>query len=120
MKSQLIGSDKKPLKQNALQFLIYGLMYAFATELGRFVMGITTAHSALPLSKLIVSEKNDHYVWAFAEGDVRGQSITPLYQSVPFAASRDKKLHELLALSDALHKKYQVTVPESILSRRVS
>ena len=102
IKSQLLGADKKPLKQNSLEFLIYGLKYAFPTELGPIVRGITTAHSALPLSKVIVSERNDYYVWAFSEGEVRGQSITPLYQSVPFAASRDKKLYELLALVDAL------------------
>jgi hypothetical protein len=33
---------------------------------------------------------------------VRGHSIIPLYPSVPEAALKDEKLHELLALTDAL------------------
>lgn len=102
IKSQLLGADKKPLKRNALEFLIYGLKYVFPTEPGPVVRGICTAHSAPPLSKGIVTEQNDHYVWPFPDGDVRGQSISPLYKSVPFAASRDKKLYEFLALVDAI------------------
>jgi hypothetical protein len=35
-------------------------------------------------------------------GTVRGHSIIPLYPSVPEAALKDEKLHELLALTDAL------------------
>lgn len=55
-----------------------------------------------PLSKTIVSEPYDQYVWPYADGNVRGQSVAPLYPSVPYAASRDPKLHEFLALIDAL------------------
>ena len=61
-----------------------------------------TAHSALPLSKEIVSEANDQYVWPSGDGTVRGQAIEPLYKSVPYAVSKDPELHQLLALIDAL------------------
>ena len=64
------------------------------------VRGIPTAHSALPLNKEIQS--NESYVWSYAEGKVRGQSIEPLHKSVPVASLKDKKLYELLALTDAL------------------
>jgi hypothetical protein len=103
VRSQLLSSDKKAvLKRNALEFLVYGLKYVFPVELGPVVRGIATAHSALPLSKGIVSAKEDQYVWPFPDGDIRGHSVTPLYSSVPLAASKDRKLHELLSLVDAL------------------
>ena len=36
------------------------------------------------------------------QGEVRGYDFSPLYKSVPFAARRDEKLYELLALVDAI------------------
>jgi len=41
-------------------------------------------------------------VWPYAEGAIRGEEFEPLYPSVPFAAQRDPKLYELLALVDAI------------------
>jgi hypothetical protein len=103
VKAQLLSSDKKePLRHNALEFLVYGLKYVFPAEIGAIARGIVTAHSAPPLSQDIVSSKEDHYVWPDPQGEQRGQSITPLYSSAPFAAMRDSKLHELLALVDVL------------------
>jgi hypothetical protein len=42
------------------------------------------------------------YVWPYPEGKSRGQSIRPLYPTVPKAVGSDPKLHELLALVDAI------------------
>ncbi|MFM8433601.1 MAG: hypothetical protein ACKOA1_12455, partial [Bacteroidota bacterium] len=52
------------------------------------------------LKKLIHS--NENYVWSWAEGNLRGQSIQPLHPSVPAACMKDKELYELLSLTDAL------------------
>jgi hypothetical protein len=41
-------------------------------------------------------------VWPHPEGEVRGESLEPLYPSAVDAARRDAKLYELLALLDAL------------------
>ena len=41
-------------------------------------------------------------VWPHPEGEVRGESIEPLYRSAVDAARRDSKLYECLALVDAL------------------
>lgn len=59
-----------------------------------------TAHSASPLKELIQSE--EQFVWPYGKGKVRGQAIMPLYASAPEAALKDDKLHQLLALVDAL------------------
>lgn len=64
------------------------------------VKGAATFHSASPLNEHIQS--NENYVWPYAKGKIRGQSIVPLYPTVPQAALKDAKLHELLALVDAL------------------
>ena len=41
-------------------------------------------------------------VWPDPEGSARGQSIEPLYKSVPRAARNNQRLYESLALVDAL------------------
>ncbi|MGZ0016910.1 hypothetical protein [Yeosuana sp. AK3] len=94
------GSGKKVFKMALLEFLQYGIKYAFPQQPGAIVRGIPTAHSAPPLNNIIVSE--EHYVWPSGKGKVRGQAITPLYPSIIEAILKDDKLHELLALVDAL------------------
>ena len=62
--------------------------------------GIPTGHSAPPLKEEIISEQD--YVWPYPKGDARGQSVLPLYYTVPQAIDLDKNLYEILALIDAL------------------
>lgn len=97
----LIGSNKKTLMRLALiEFLEYGIRYVYPQQPGAIVRGIPTAHSGPPLNEIIVSK--EQYVWPYAKGQTRGQSIEPLYASVVKAVQNDKTLHELLALVDAL------------------
>jgi hypothetical protein len=91
---------KKVMRLALLDFLEKGVCYAFPQRPGPIVRGVPTAHSASPLNKIIQS--TEQYVWPYGKGTVRGQSIIPLYLSVPEAAIKDAKLHELLALVDAL------------------
>lgn len=102
-RARLIDSSKKMINwQSLLEFILHGLKYVYAAEPGPICRGVPTSHSALPLSKEIVSNDNDQYVWPSGEGTLRGQAIEPLYPSVPEAALKDPALHELLALVDAL------------------
>ena len=97
----LISADKKTIMKGALlEFLKHGLKYVYPQHPGALVRGIATAHSALPLKKRIQS--NEHYVWSWPQGNVRGQSVQPLHPSVPAACLKDKELYELLSLTDAL------------------
>lgn len=99
--SGLIDASRKRVSVlNLLDFIQYGIKYVFPQQLGPIVRGIATAHSASPLDKEIQSDQN--YVWPYARGDMRGQAILPLYKSVPKAVLKDKKLHEVLALVDAI------------------
>ncbi|HEX8656216.1 MAG TPA: hypothetical protein VF690_01705, partial [Hymenobacter sp.] len=42
------------------------------------------------------------YVWPTATGEVWGAAVEPLYPGAVAAAQQDARLHELLALVDAL------------------
>lgn len=95
-------AKKKIIWPSLLEFILHGVKYVYPAEPGPLCRGVPTAHSAAPLSKEIVSEENDQYVWPSGNGTMRGQAIEPLYASVPHAVSNDPRLHELLALVDAL------------------
>ncbi|MAY84488.1 MAG: hypothetical protein CMP59_10185 [Flavobacteriales bacterium] len=96
----LFGKENKVIRQALLEFLKYGIRYAFPQRPGAIVRGMPTSHSALPLSKEIQSD--EPYVWPSPSGAVRGHSIIPLYPKVVEAAKNDQKLYEALALIDAL------------------
>jgi len=93
-------SSKKVLMQSLFDFIKFGIKYVFPVHPGPLVRGIPTAHSAEPLkSKLSFQEE---MVWEDADGIVRGQSIIPLYTSVPSAVKNNILLYELLALTDSV------------------
>ena len=96
----LDDSGKKVMRQALCDFLQYGLAVVFPAKPGAVVRGIPTAHSTAPLNREINS--GEDYVWPFANGNVRGHGITPLYATAPQAALDDEQLYALLALADAL------------------
>ena len=97
----LIAPDGKTvMKLSFMEFLQFGLRYVFPVKPGPIVRGVPTSHSTSPLRDHIQSRED--YAWPYGKGTIRGHSILPLYPSVPAAAIKDAKLHELLALTDAL------------------
>lgn len=88
------------MKTAFLEFLTYGLAYLFPQKLGPVVRGVPTSHSKSPLKELIQS--NEDIVWPHGKGKVRGHGLLPLCHSIPMAALKDDKLHQMLALVDAL------------------
>ena len=96
----LAPNGKLVMKMALMDFIQHGLPYVFPQKPGAIVRGIPTSHSAPPLNQQIQSIEN--YVWPYGKGKIRGQSITPLYPSVTEAVLKDDKLHEILALVDAL------------------
>lgn len=65
------------------------------------VKGIPTAHSAYPINEHIVTG-GDIYVWNYAKGNKRGQSIEPLYRTLPEIAEDDQLFYELLVIIDTI------------------
>lgn len=101
--SRLLSADPQrfAVHGHALrELLLHGLPYVFAVHPGPLARGVSTGASAPPLSQTFGTEPA--YVWPAADGEVWGTAIDPLYAGVPAAARRDGRLHELLALVDAL------------------
>lgn len=96
----LQNKGKTVAKQPFMDLLQYGVPYMFPQQPGVEVRGIPTAHSAEPLVTLISS--NEHYVWPYSKGHIRGHSILPFYPSVIQAVELDTQLYEYLALIDAI------------------
>ncbi len=120
--AKLIDSEKRSVFRTALlEFLVYGLKYVFPVLPGPMVRGIPTSHSAPPLLDYI-SKGSETYVWPDPEGDRRGQSIIPLYKTVPQAVKEDSKLYELLVLTDAIRvgRAREVNFAVKELSKRLN
>jgi hypothetical protein len=84
------------------ELLVHGVKYVFTPVHGRLTRGMPTSYAAPPLSRVLARPQELPPVWPDAEGEVRGYEFSPLYKSVPYAARRDAKLYELLALVDAI------------------
>ena len=101
--SRLLAADPQAwhVQRHALlDFLCYGLPYAFAVQPGAPARGLATGASAPPLAQTFGPEPA--YVWPGALGSQWGIAVEPLYPQAPAAAQQDAQLYALLALTDAL------------------
>lgn len=92
----------KANRRNLYNFIVHGLKFVFPAAPGAMTRGIPTAFAAPMLKDLLLSGGNYIYVWPSAGGREIGQSIQPLFKSVPEAAGKDAELYENLALVDAI------------------
>jgi hypothetical protein len=103
IRSRLLDGDAHRIRaRNVLEFLEHGVPYAFPVEPGQLTRGIPTAASAPPLKGLLLSDPAGELVWPHADGSVMGQTIVPLYRTVPDVALQSSEIHALLSLVDAL------------------
>ena len=87
--------------RNLEEFLIHGMRYLLVAERGAKSRGMATLTSAAPLAALFV-DSDEPTVWPDPSGDVRGESLAPIYKTAPQAAREDPELYELLVIADAL------------------
>ncbi|MEL7451309.1 MAG: hypothetical protein AAFN78_19000 [Pseudomonadota bacterium] len=90
------------LRHNLLEFVLHGLRYVFPAERGAPARGLATGVALDKFRSLLVRSSDPPPVWPDTNGRTRGYTLKPLYPSVPFAAQRDEKLYEVLAMIDAL------------------
>jgi len=88
--------------RNLEEFLLHGIQYVFVPERGALNRGMPTAYAAAPMDVHFSGVNEPPPVWPDQEGEVRGETFSPLYKSAPVAAKNDPKLYELLALVDAI------------------
>lgn len=85
-----------------MELLVHGIRYVFPPVFGSMVLGVRTGAYVQPLADHFPQEQGTVIVWPDPEGADRGISLCPLYPTVPVAARRDPRLHEALALVDAI------------------
>jgi hypothetical protein len=78
------------------------IKYIFPVKPGLIVRGIPTAFAAPVLAGKLMSSGELVPVWPDAYGKTKGQSIEPLFRSVPGAVKKDMLLYHYLALVDAI------------------
>lgn len=89
-------------KSALLEFICHGLKYVFPVKPAEITRGIPTGFAAPGLKGELMSTGDYIYVWPDAKGKEKGQTVTPLFKSVPEAVKKDPRLYEYLALVDAV------------------
>lgn len=93
----------RAVAQAAREAILAGAPWMFPPVRGAATRGVPTAWGIPSLRvHFNVGADAEVPVWPHPDGTSFGPSITPLYRTVPEAAQADPKLHELLALFDAL------------------
>ena len=101
---QLAAFEGGQWRINRVRFhdlLEHGIRWLAPAEIGRWVLGLPTAHAARVLALKLPGD-SDPLVIPLDEGPVRGRAGTPLHPAAGLAASKDPKLRDLLALVDAI------------------
>lgn len=100
--AKLVDNTKRKVNVLALEdFLVHGLKYVYPPQPGAIVRGVATSFSAEPI-KSKIRQGSDSFVWPYKQGSDRGQSVEPLYRTVPEACLNDSSLYELLVITDTL------------------
>lgn len=83
-----------------VEFLVHGVPYVFAGELGGETQGVPTAFSGPALEGEFAS--GVHVVWPSAEGEARGAALAPLCKHAPRLAKLNPTVYRWLTAVDAL------------------
>lgn len=97
-----VSGSLRANKSSLVEFLLHGVRYAFPAVEGPVTRGMPTGVSAPLLRAHFEQTSGLPLVWPDAQGQERGQSICPLYPTVPAACQEDVHLYEALAALDAV------------------
>lgn len=84
-----------------LEWFCYGVRYAYPQESIGYGRGMATSWNCPVLESEVVSP-TPPIVWPVQGGDIDGALISPIHNSVPFAASRDEQLYRVMSLLEAI------------------
>ncbi len=104
------------------EFLVHGVRYAFPPVHGPERLGMPTAGSHPELSDLVGDgSAMKSLVWPMEGGTMRGEALVPLFKGVTKVASRDARLHHLLACIDVIRvgNSEQRAAAAAILQQRI-
>lgn len=113
-------TERRPVQEILVRFLIAGVPYSFPPVFGPTVRGIPTALSG-PLLRDRV-ESSEPMVWAHPDGDVRGRELVPLYRGASELPAKNSALYGLLTLVDALRvgQSRERQLAEEVLRERLT
>ena len=120
--SGLVDQQSRAVNRgNLLEFLLHGVRFAFPARRTTLTRGVPTSYAVAPLRKSFAVDELPP-VWPHPEGDTRGEGLAPLYRSAPSAALKNPKLHEWLALVDAVRagRARERSMAAKELTRRLS
>jgi hypothetical protein len=107
-KSRIIITEsgvQKVVSTRFIEFIVFGLKYAFPASTGPVVRGMPTGIAAVQeIQRQFAPTEALPFVWPHPEGQLNGISLAPLFPSVPKAAALDPKLYKALALIDAIRE----------------
>jgi len=103
-----------------LEWLCYGVRYAYPQESVGYGRGMATSWSCPVLSSEVVPPVPP-FVWPMSGGDIEGALISPIHDSVPFAASHDEQLYRAMSLVEAIRggKPRELAIARDILSKLI-
>jgi len=103
-----------------LEWLCYGVRYAYPQENGGYGRGMETSWNCKVLNSEMVSP-SPALVWPIPRGSVEGILIEPFYKSVPMVAVQDKLLYEVLSLIDAIRggKPRELVIARKLLTNLI-
>lgn len=121
VKDRKTGRPKANRRQ-VLEFIIHGIRYVFPVKPGAMQRGLPTAFAAPVLRESLHSAGSLISVWPYAHGREMGQSVEPLFKTVPEAAERDERLYAYLALVDAIRlgNSREANLAINVLSERLT
>lgn len=100
----ICGPGSRTVVEGALhEFLAHGVRYAFPAVRGAEKVGLPTAGAHPELASLFgADDAGRTLVWPMEGGGVRGETLVPLFNGVTKVASRDPRLHKMLACVDGI------------------
>ena len=100
----ICGPGSRTVIQPSLhEFLVYGARYAFPPVHGPERIGLPTAAAHPELAAVLGNgDPVRSLVWPMDGGPARGDTLVPLFNGLTKVASRDPRLHKMLACVDAL------------------
>lgn len=85
-----------------LKITEHALKYFFPAKPGPLARGIPTGFASPVLSKHLKSAGENIHVWPDPQGAERGQTVEPIYKTVPDAVKKDRTLYHYLSLVDSI------------------
>lgn len=86
-----------------LQFILHGVPVTFFAKRGGITRGLPTGvHMPTWLEQIKPQERDMVTVWPHPEGTSRGESIEPLYPTVPEVSKKDTGFYEIVSLIEVM------------------